>query len=164
MAPTQARYMAHGTWRGRGPKKRGEGRGERGGVVVSMCRRCIVMRWTCRLFCVRPRLGWWRREGRQRAAVHLFKIPSDVWMVVLSVSSHPNSERGRWSGACFGSTPFVSRWESWKGGNRPRRGTRFVFRGPSLSWYQGWVLTGTWLAQLDGDEAETPLFQGIEES
>lgn len=33
MAPTQARYMAHGTWRGRGrgPKKRGEGRGEREG-------------------------------------------------------------------------------------------------------------------------------------
>lgn len=108
-------------------------------MVVSMCRRCIVMRWTCRLFVCGLTSGGGGGRGR-KGKVRGGALCQDFdagghGRLVCFVSSQ--REEGRWSGACFGSTRFVSRWGSWKGGNRPRRGNRFVLRGQSPSWYQG---------------------------
>jgi hypothetical protein len=60
----------------------------------------------------------------------------------------------------FGTTRFVSKWEEVERGETGQGGVTVLFLGGCLR--RGIkVLTGTWLAQLNADEAETPLFRGI---
>ena len=77
----------HDTWRGRGRKK---GRGGGGEHVPSLHRHALDVPAFCRAShrVVEERRGPRARRG---AAVHIVKIPSDMWMVVLSVSSRPSS-------------------------------------------------------------------------